>query len=149
MNTRPSAPARIDENELHALVDGRLPVAEAAELRRLLAADPQQQATADAWMMQRDALHRAFATPELDTTPATLLVAAERAQSLRDAATQWTRWAGMAASVLLAFGMGWLANIEYGTRFLGSPAHQFAKQAAVAYVASPPARATLATVSAL
>jgi anti-sigma factor RsiW len=138
MNTRPGAPPRIDEDDLHALVDGRLPAAEAAELRRRLAEDPQQQATLNAWIAQRDALRRAFVTPDLETTPAPLLAAAQQAQKLRDSATQWTRWAGMAASVVLAFGMGWLANIEYSARTAPSAAVQFARQASVAYVVYQP-----------
>jgi anti-sigma factor RsiW len=128
----------MNEQDLHALVDGRLPADEAAQLRSRVAADPQAQATLNAWSAQRDALRRAFAMPDLESTPATLLGAAQRAQQLRDASTQWTRWAGMAASVLLAFGLGWIANIEYGARFLSSPATQFARQAAVAYVVYQP-----------
>lgn len=137
MNTRQSDLSRIHEDDLHALVDARLPAPEAAELRARVAADPQLQATVDAWTAQRDALRRTFAANDPET-PATLVSAAERAQSLRDSAMQWTRWAGMAASVLLAFGAGWLANIEYAVRFPGTTAHQFAKQAAVAYVVYQP-----------
>jgi anti-sigma factor RsiW len=138
MSTRAGA-ARIDQDDLHALVDGRLPVAEAAELRQRLKSDPHREAEVDAWIAQRDALRRSFAVPALDTTPASLLATAERAQSLRDSATQWTRWAGMAASVVLAFGLGWLGSIEYGMHFNApSPAQQFAKQAAVAYVVYQP-----------
>lgn len=138
MSTRPRGPDRIDEDDLHALVDGRFSPAEAAELRDRLAADPQLQATVNAWSAQREALRRGFAMPELDATPASLLAAAERAQELRHAATRWTRWAGMAASVLLAFGMGWLANVEYDTRVAASPAVQFARQATVAHAVYQP-----------
>jgi anti-sigma factor RsiW len=138
MNTR-TAPGRIDEDDVHAFVDGRLPAGEAAELKLLLQGQPERQATVDAWVAQREALRRAFQQPELDTTPAPLLAAAERAQELRESAAQWTRWAGMAASVALAFGLGWFGNNEYGTRFgTRSPAQQFARQAAVAYVVYQP-----------
>jgi len=137
MNNRQRA--RMEEDDLHALVDGRLPAAEAAELRRKLAEDPHQQETARVWAEQRDALRRAFEYPALDTTPAPLLAAAKRAQDLRDSAMQWTRWAGMAATVVLAFGLGWYGNIEYAARFVApSAAHQFAKQAAVAYAVFQP-----------
>ena len=138
MSTRQGA-ARIDEDDLHALVDGRLPAPEAAELRSRLAGDPHQQATVNAWVAQRDALRRAFARPELETTPASLLAVAEHAQELRDAAHQWTRWAGIAASVVLAFGLGWFTSTEYGTHFgPASPGQQFAKQASIAYVVYQP-----------
>lgn len=129
---------RIEEDDLHALVDGRLPAAEAAELRARIAADPQLQATLNAWVAQRDALRRTFTAPAVDTTPAPLLSAAKRAQELRNASAQWTRWAGMAASVLLAFGMGWLASVEYQARVAPSAAVQFARQASVAYVVYQP-----------
>ncbi|HEY8049932.1 MAG TPA: anti-sigma factor [Ramlibacter sp.] len=138
MSTRQSA-ARIDEDDLHALVDGHIPAAREAELRRRLANDPLAQVTVAAWTSQRDALRRAFDHPDLVTTPASLLAAAERAQELRHSAMQWTRWAGMAASVVAAFGLGWFANFEYGTRFgTASPGQQFARQAAVAYVVYQP-----------
>src|SRR4051812_45009192 len=125
MSTRQGA-TRIDEDDLHAFVDGRLPAPEAAELRSRLLADPQQQATVNAWAAQRDALRRTFDTPELDTTPAPLLAVAERAQELRESAHNFTRWAGMAASVLVAFGLGWFGSIEYATRYnTPSPVVQF------------------------
>lgn len=138
MKTRPSSPPRIDEDDLHALVDGRLPAAEAADLREQLAEQPQAQAAVNAWTSQRDILRRAFPAPGLDTTPASLLAAAERAQHLRNAASRWTQWAGMAASVLVAFGVGWLANMEYTARVAPSAAVQFARQATVAYVVYQP-----------
>jgi len=139
MSTRQGA-ARIDEDDLHALVDGRLPAPEAADLRRRLAADPQLQATVNDWTSQRDALRRAFAEhPDLVTTPAPLLAVAERAQELRDTARNWTRCAGIAASVIAAFGLGWFTSIEYGSHYSAPSAGQlFAKQAAVAYVVYQP-----------
>jgi anti-sigma factor RsiW len=138
MNSKSSGPPRIDEDDLHALVDGRLPAAEAAELRARLAQQPELQATVNAWTSQREVLQRAFSTPAIETTPASLLAAAERAQELRNNAAQWTRWAGMAASVLVAFGVGWLANMEYTARVAPSPAVQFARQATVAYAVFQP-----------
>jgi anti-sigma factor RsiW len=92
----------------------------------------------NAWIAQRDALRRAFPAPAIDTTPAPLFSAAKRAQELRDTSMQWTRWAGVAAMVLLAFGMGWFANIEYQARLAPSAAVQFARQASVAYVVYQP-----------
>lgn len=139
MDTRQGGPPRVDEDELHALVDGRLDAARAADLRRRLESDPQAQATVKAWVAQRDALGRAFPAPAIDATPATLLAAAGRAQELRESARQWTRWAGMAAAVVMAFGLGWVANVEYAARFASpSPAHQFMRQAAFAHVVYQP-----------
>ncbi|MEJ6023269.1 anti-sigma factor family protein [Ramlibacter sp. PS4R-6] len=139
MDTRQSGPPRVDEDELHALVDGRLTAAQTADLRHRLESDPQAQATASAWMAQRDALKRTFAAPAIDTLPAPLLAAANRAQALRSSAEQWTRWAGMAASVVMAFGLGWVASIEYTARFNApSPVQQFMRQAAFAHVVYQP-----------
>ena len=138
MNTGQRSAGRIGEDELHALVDGRLPEAQAAELRRAVAADAQLQATVDAWTSQRDALRRAFVLPDGETTPAPLLAAAQRAQALRESARNWTRWAGMAASVVAVFGLGWFANMEVAGRMGATPGQQFARQAAVAYVVYQP-----------
>ena len=87
----------------------------------------------------RDALKAAFPAPPVETAPASMLEAARRAQQLRDAAHQWTRWAGMAASVVMAFGLGWVTSNEYTTRFgAPSPVQQFMRQAAFAHVVYQP-----------
>jgi anti-sigma factor RsiW len=87
----------------------------------------------------RHALKAAFPAPPVETAPASMIEAAQRAQQLRDAARQWTRWAGLAASVVMAFGLGWVANAEYGARFgAPSPAAQFVRQAAFAHVVYQP-----------
>jgi anti-sigma factor RsiW len=139
MDTRADGPPRVDEDELHALVDGRLSAEEAADLRRRLQADPVAQATVNAWQMQRDALKRTFTGEAIDSTPPSLVAAAQRAQALRESAQQWTRWAGMAASVVMAFGLGWAANVEYAARFNApSAAHQFVRQAAFAHIVYQP-----------
>lgn len=139
MDTRPSGPARVDEDELHALVDGRLSAQQAADLQQRLQSDPQALATANAWTAQREAIKRAFAPAEGETTPAPLLAVAERAQGLRESAQHWTRWAGIAASVVMAFGLGWVASVEYASRF-NSPSQvaQFMRQAAFAHVVYQP-----------
>jgi anti-sigma factor RsiW len=139
MDTRQSGPPRVDEDELHALVDGRLTADQATALRHRLQSDPHAQASVNAWTAQRDALKRAFTHSGIDATPAPLLAAAERAQRLRESAQQWTSWAGMAASVVMAFGLGWVASVQYGSRFNGpSSAQQFMRQAAFAHVVYQP-----------
>jgi anti-sigma factor RsiW len=139
MDTRQSGPPRVDEDELHALVDGRLSSDKATELRLRLQSDPVAQATLNSWTAQRDALKRAFAKPELESTPASLLAVSQRAQELRESAQQWTRWAGMAASVVMAFGLGWVTSTQYTSRFdAPSAAQQFVRQAAFAHVVYQP-----------
>jgi anti-sigma factor RsiW len=139
MDQRPAGPPRVDEDDLHALVDGRLSPERAAAVREQLQSDAEAQATFNAWAAQRDMIDRTFAKQEFRDAPASLLAAAQRAQSLRDSAASWTKWAGMAASVVLAFGLGWVGNAEYAARFNApSPVQQFMRQAAFAHVVYQP-----------
>ena len=144
MDTRKDTGLPIPEDDLHALVDGRLAPGAAVALRERLSADPQAQATVEAWQAQRDALKGLYATDDDTPLPATLVAAAKRAQRGRDQASQWWRWGGMAASVLLAFGMGWVANSQWrdgqgGSAVAGlESARHFAQQAAVAHAVFQP-----------
>ncbi len=139
MDTRKENGAAIPEEQLHALVDGLLSPAEATALRGRLALDPAAKATADAWQAQRAALKQLYVGADEAPVPASLVAAAERAQHARDQASQWWRWGGLAASVLLAFGMGWVANGQLHARphaggWAGQePARHFAQEAAVAH----------------
>ena len=139
MDTRPDDAVPIPEDDLHALVDGRLAPEAAAALRGRLAADPQAEATAAAWQAQRDALRDLYAGMEELTMPASLLATAARAQQAYAQTSQWWRWGGMAAGLLLAFGVGWFTSVQWHSGAGGAaasraePARQFAQQAAVAY----------------
>jgi anti-sigma factor RsiW len=133
----------ISEDELHALVDGRLSPQAAAALQARLAADPSAQARVAAWRAQRDALRARYDELARAPVPASLLAAAERAQRSQAQADQWWRWGGMAATVLLAFGLGWLGGGQWGVRADGAaaangPARHFAQQAAVAHAVFQP-----------
>lgn len=144
MDTRKDAQAPITEDELHALVDGRLPADAAAALRERLVANPQAQATVDAWQGQRAALRGMYAQTDDLPLPPSLVAAAQRAQRVHDRTVQWWRWGGMAASVLLAFGMGWFASAQWrgahgeGAMARFEPARQFAQQAALAHAVFQP-----------
>ncbi len=144
MDTRRDATAPIPEDDLHALVDGRLAPAAAAALRERLLEDPQAQVTVDAWQAQRAALKGLYAKTDDLPLPPSLVAAAERAQRAHDQASQWWRWGGMAASVLLAFGMGWVANTQWhdgrgeSAAARMGPARHFAEQAAVAHAVFQP-----------
>jgi anti-sigma factor RsiW len=133
----------IPEDELHALVDGRLaPEAEAA-LRRRLAVDPEASATAAAWQSQREALQALYGPIAQSPLPASLLAAAERAQASQNQASQWWRWGGMAAAVLLAFGLGWVSSNRWEMRHgamagAAGQARHFAQQALVAHAVYQP-----------
>jgi anti-sigma factor RsiW len=141
----PSPPSSaIPEDELHALVDGRLAPEAAAALRRRLAADPEAMATVTAWQAQREALQALYGPIAESPLPASLLAAAERAQRLQTQAAQWWRWGGMAAAVLLAFGVGWFSGGRWELGHGGVAAkgagqvRHFAQQAMVAHAVFQP-----------
>jgi len=144
MDPRQDDPAPIPEDDLHALVDARLAPEDAAALRRRLAADPQAKATAAAWQAQRDELRGRYAQMEDLPLPASLVATAQRAERALAQTSQWWRWGGMAAALLLAFGMGWLASSQWGTDHgdtalaRSEPARHFARQAAMAYAVFQP-----------
>ncbi len=107
------------EDELHALVDGRLNPAQSAALQARLARNPQAHATWLAWQSQREALsglHREWLDAEV---PASLMAAARQASTRQQQSGRWWRWGGMAAGVLCAFGLGWMSHgrfaLEVGT----------------------------------
>jgi anti-sigma factor RsiW len=136
--------APIPEDDLHALVDGRLDPQAAAELRRRLSSDPKAMATVSAWQAQRAAIRDRYAGMHGREVPASLLATAERAEQVHARASQWWRWGGMAAGVLLAFGMGWFAGGKWSASNAGpgvaheEPARLFAQQAAMAYAVFQP-----------
>jgi anti-sigma factor RsiW len=136
--------APIPEDDLHALVDGRLAPEAAVVLRRRLAADPEAKATVEAWQAQRDALKALHAGMDDLPVPPSLIATAERAERARAQTSRWWRWGGMAAALLLAFGMGWLASGQWrasqgeAVMTRSEPAQQFARQAAVAYTVFQP-----------
>ncbi len=103
----------LTEEEIHAFVDGRLSSERLAALRPRLALDPAAQATIAQWQQQRDAL-RNLQRAVLDVPiPATLRAAAEHADASQQEMDQWWRWGGVAASVLLAFGVGWFSHTAW------------------------------------
>jgi len=113
MAMHPDATSPIDtvsEEELHALVDGRLDEARRLELEARLARDPAAGATRDAWQQQRDALrglHRALLG---EAIPPSLAAAAQQATLTHQRVDSWWRWGGVAAGVVCAFGLGWMSR---------------------------------------
>ncbi|MDT8990638.1 anti-sigma factor [Curvibacter sp. APW13] len=104
---RPSSPES-HEQKLHACVDGRLGAEQAQTVRQQ--ADPATRDTLAAWDTQRQAL-RALHTAVLnEPVPASMREVAERAARDRANAANQVRWAGMAASVILSFGLGWVLH---------------------------------------
>ena len=149
MDPIPSKPLdTVAEDELHALVDGQLADAQRRALQARLAHDPAAAATSLAWQQQRDALKELHAQVLNEPVPATLATAARQAADALQQRDQWWRWGGMAAGVVLAFGLGWLSHGQYGTgpaQQAGAPlvasvnpVREFIHQAAVAHVVFAP-----------
>lgn len=141
MDKQPDHPVR--EEELHALLDGQLSVAERTALERRLEGDLRARATLQAWQAQRDALRLLHAPVLSEPTPPSLLAAAQRAQNARHNTRQTLHWGGMAAGLLLAFGLGWFTHAQLpgvrDTRLAGRQAPpEFIHQAALAHAVYVP-----------
>ena len=75
------------------------------------------------------------------------MAAAQRLADSHERKGQWWRWGGMAASVLLVFGAGWLSHgqwqsVRTGAGVVAAKSHgnglEFARQAAVAHAVYAP-----------
>lgn len=142
---------KLMHDDINALVDTKLSSAEHAEALTRLSGDAESIDTLHAWQAQREAL-RALHRPLLDEPiPDTLLIAARRGQQSQQQLSQWWRLGGMAASVMLAFGVGWLANSEWGQQAgqsaqmaannnsnAGASPQLFVKQASLAHAVFSP-----------
>jgi len=102
-----------DEAELHAYVDGRLDAAQRRSVEHRLAHDADAAERVRAWKQQRHALRTLHPEMLLEPVPAHLLQAALQLHERSSRFAQWQRWGGMAAAVLLAFGLGWGGNMQY------------------------------------
>lgn len=141
MDQRPDHPVR--EEELHALLDGRLDEAARAGLEQRLAQDPAARATLQAWQRQRQALRGMYSDVLSEPVPASLLAAAGQVQHAQRQVQQWWRWGGMAAGVALAFGLGWFTHGQLppaaGSQLARQlPAREFVHQAALAHAVYTP-----------
>jgi anti-sigma factor RsiW len=104
----------LSEEEMHAFVDGQLGSTERPTLQQRLALDPVAQTKVHAWQQQRDALRGLHHAALDEPLPPSLLSAAHSTDMRQGAMRTWSRWGGMAASVLLAFGLGWLSHWQLG-----------------------------------
>ncbi len=144
-----ASPDAVTEDDLHALVDGRLDPAQRSALLARLARDPQAHSTWQAWQQQREALsglHRDLLDAQL---PPALAAAARRASAGRGQAERGWRWGGIAAGVLCAFGLGWMSHSRFSP-VAGAPdamaqnaaqrngVREFVHQASVAHMVYAP-----------
>lgn len=136
---QPPRPRDLTEDELHAYLDGQLSPEAALDVEQRLADDQAAQTTLEVWTRQKRALEALHSQTLDEPIPPALLAAARRAQDTRQHQQHWWRWGGMAASVVLAFGMGWLAKgllQPLPSHLAGAPG--FTRQAALAHVAYSP-----------
>lgn len=76
------------------------------------------------WDAQRAALRQLHREVLDEPIPPALLAAAGQADRRFARQARWTRWGGVAAAVLIAFGAGWLANVQWTS---GSGVNQMAR----------------------
>lgn len=100
----------VSQDDLHRLVDGRSMAADAAAIEARLNHDPAAAATRVAWQAQRGQLRGLYSQLRSEPVPQTLLDALQRTEAARGEVDQWRRWGGIAAGVLLAFGLGWFSR---------------------------------------
>jgi anti-sigma factor RsiW len=134
-----------DEAKLHGFVDGRLAPAERAAVQARLESDDEAARTVRAWQEQKQALQALHLELRDEPVPPSLLQAARQLHRRSHRVNQWARWGGMAAGLLLAFGLGWGGNMQWqswqdaaGRVGKARGAMEFARQAQVAYTVYTP-----------
>jgi len=141
MNQSPNPP--LDEASLHAFADGRLAPDERAAVQARLDADPEAQRTVQAWQAQRELLRSMHQDVLREPVPPELAEAARQVGRTGESLLRWQRWGGMAASVLVAFAVGWLAHGQWdlrpGTNAVAKArSADFGRQSVLAYVVYSP-----------
>lgn len=134
-------PTLADEAELHAFVDGRLAPAQRAAVEARLATDPELARRVHEWAGQRELLRGLHARVLDEPVPEHLLATARQLHRRSSRLARWQRWGGMAASLLVAFGVGWGGHGQWQARSAGAApqrATAFAHQALVAHVVYVP-----------
>lgn len=135
-----------DDADLHAWVDRPLEPAARAALQARLEADPEAARTAAAWAAQKQALRALHAQVLQEPVPPALSQAARQLQARSSRLGRGQRWAGMAAALLLAFGIGWGSHGQWRARQDGAAtvgaqtraAGAFARQAVLAHAVYAP-----------
>lgn len=143
----PPPPTADDEAAWHALVDGRLSPQAAAQLRHALESQAGAEETVSRWQQQRQQLRALHQDVLAEPVPDALVAAAWRASARHDQHSQWWRWGGVAASVLMAFALGWTGRSlwpgmarpdDAPAALLAGTGERFAQQAAVAHAVYQP-----------
>lgn len=126
-----------DEAELHAYVDGRLPPQRRAAVEDRLAGDTDSARRVREWSAQRELLRGLHGAVLSEPVPPHLAQAASQLRARGSRIARWQRWGGMAAAVLVAFGVGWASHGGWQARggvARSQPVAAFARQAVAAHV---------------
>lgn len=105
-----------EDAELHAYVDGQLDPARHAAVQARLAADAALARQVQAWQAQCLALRDLHVAVLDEPVPPHLLQAAQDLHHRSSSMALWQRWGGMAAAILLAFGLGWGGHMQWQER---------------------------------
>ncbi len=142
MDSLPSRP--LTDDEMHALVDARGSQGELATLQARLALDPAARARVENWRRQGEALKNLHRDILDEPVAAALKLAALRSAAAQQEINRWWRWGGMAASVVMTFGLGWLSHGVWqqarpdATVAAVRPGQEFARQASFAHAVYSP-----------
>lgn len=127
-------------DDLHALVDGCLPDAQLQALEAQAQADPQTRETVAAWRAQGAGLGDLHRSVLNEPVPPAMLQAAMRLATVQHQMNSGWRYAGIAAGVVLAFGLGWISHGQVVSTQVSSAAptkgmvqHEFVRQAVFAH----------------
>lgn len=135
---------QLSDDELHALADGRIAGPERFALEARLALEPNAQSRLTQWQQQNLLLRGLHRSVLDEAVPSPLLEAARQTVSAQKNADRWSRMGGIAAGIVLSFGMGWVANATWQSQHMGTltaqvPASsEFVRQARYAHVVYAP-----------
>ncbi|MBK7471747.1 MAG: anti-sigma factor [Betaproteobacteria bacterium] len=122
-----------DENDLHALVDGKLSPQDRAQVEAALAGNPALRADVEAWRSQRDALR------ELGMNAAEGAVPVRFLDIVQPRRAPWLPWLGGALAGAMMGVAGWLGHAWYaGTGDAADARVRFVHDARVAHAVYSP-----------
>lgn len=104
----------VDEHELQALVDGRLPEERCTAVLAYLGRHPQEIERVTQYAMQKEELRRCIEAVDLPADDPTTAALQERLAK-RLSRPDYGRWLRRAASVALLLGAGWSSHVIYQT----------------------------------
>lgn len=102
----------LTDAEINRLLDGEVQGTERKALLHRLHGDPHGRERLAHWQTQRDAIRQLHVGLLQEPVPLGLREAANRASDSQARVHNWWRWGGMAAGIVLAFGVGRLSNHE-------------------------------------